>query len=413
MLYSTLRRNIKIIVLILLLLPTQHIFAEDQLLSDVQVNDTESTEDQKPSEQLKNADEDFCPYETKDGRVFYPEYAQSQNTQVEEQNLEKIENNEITTAETELIDDSMPLEDAFCPYETKDGWVYEPESSFFSFLDSSHAYLSSSVEAMARSMDQFFVDDKIFYESSGSYLRLRYSQIFEERGKTRSVNQVSFKLRLPNTEKRFKIFFESAKKNDPYNVTTQTEKSEKRAEEQGDYVLGLSAESGERFGWKYRPTIGADFDGSLDPFVKFKFSREDKAGLWTISWDETPFWYDSLGWGVDSNLVFNRKIDDNNLFRSSTFAGWKAQTEMFDLSQVFAIFHTINSKKAISFYSGVYGISEPKITTTEFLLGSIYRENLHKDYFFLEIEPQIRYQRINRFKPEHSIVFRFELLFEK
>jgi len=53
------------------------------------------------------------------------------------------------------------------------------------------------------------------------------------------------------------------------------------------------------------------------------------------------------------------------------------------------------------------------VHTTQYLVGSIYRQNIHKDYLFIEIEPQIRYQRINRFHPEHSIAFRFELVFKK
>ena len=195
------------------------------------------------------------------------------------------------------------------------------EKSFFSFLDSPQAYLSSTVEGMAKGMDRFFVADEIFYESSGSYLRLIYSKIFEEDGKQHSINKVRFKLRLPETQKRFKLFFESSASDEPYNVTTQTESSPQTVGEEGDYILGIQAESGEGFGWKYKPTIGAHLTSPIDVFVKFKFSREDKLGLWSISWDETPYWQDSIGWGFDSSLVLNRKIDEKNLFRSSTYAG--------------------------------------------------------------------------------------------
>jgi len=322
------------------------------------------------------------------------------------------------SAEVPLEDENENLdEDEYYPFETGDesGLEKEPgkKKSFFSFLDSPQAYLSSGVEGMARRIDRFFVEDEIFYESSGSYLRLIYSKIFEEGGKQRSLNKVRFKLRLPETRKRFKLFFESSARDEAYNVTTQTESTHKTQAEEGDYVLGIQAESGENFGWKYKPRIGAHLDSSIDTFIKFKFSREDKLGQWTVSWDETPYWQDSIGWGFDSSLVFNRKINEKNLFRSSTFAGWKNATEQFEMSQVFAIFHTFNPKKAISFYVAAYGVSEPIVHTTEYLLGSIYRKNIHEDYLFLEIEPQIRYQRINRFQPEHSIALRLELLFKK
>lgn len=317
--------------------------------------------------------------------------------------------------ETEQVEDEDELysEDELYPFETGNEIELEAEESFFSLFDNPQDYVSSGVEDMARSIDSFFVEDEIFYESSGSYLRLIHSRIFEEGGKQSSLNKVRFKLRLPETQKRLKLFFESSKTDEPYNVTTQTESASKTVGEEDDYVLGIQAESGEGFGWKYKPRIGAHLGSSVEPFVQFKFSREDKLGLWTLSWDEIPYWDDSIGWGFDSSLVFNRKIDERNLFRSSTYAGWKNSTDMFDLRQVFALFHTFSSRRAISFYTGAYGVSEPTTQVTQYLVGSMYRQNIHKDYLFIEIEPQIRYQRINRFQPEHSIAFRFEFVFKK
>lgn len=311
------------------------------------------------------------------------------------------------------IDEEITADDDFPPFPEEAEIEAEEDTSFFSFLDSPQKYLASGVEEMAKSMDRFFIADEIFYESSGSYLRLIHSTIFEEGGNRRSFSDVRFKLRLRETEKRFKLFFESSARDDSYNVTTQTESAPNTLGEEDDYVMGIQAESGEGFGWKYKPTIGAHLTSPIDTFVKFKFSREDKLGQWTVSWDETPYWQDSIGWAFDSSLVLNRKINEKNLFRSSTFAGWKNSTDQFDLSQVFAVFHTFNKRRAISFYTAAYGVSEPEIHTTEYLVGSIYRANIHKDYMFIEIEPQIRYQKINRFHPEHSIALRLELLFKK
>lgn len=320
------------------------------------------------------------------------------------------ENESDTENETSGEDELYPFEEG---NEVNAEEELEAEKPFFSFLDTPQEYLSSGVEVMAKSIDGFFVADEIFYESSGSYLRLINSTIFDEGGNKRSFNDVRFKLRLPETQKRLKVFFESSPSDEPYNVTTQTENFPKTVTDEDDYVLGIQAESGEGFGWKYKPRIGAHLGSSVEPFVQFKFSREDKLGQWTLSWDEIPYWDDSVGWGFDSSLVFNRKIDEKNLFRSSTFAGWKNVTEQFELRQVFALFHTFSSRRAISFYTGAYGVSEPEVHTTEYLVGSIYRQNIHKDYLFIELEPQIRYQRINNFRAEHSIALRFELLFKK
>jgi hypothetical protein len=326
--------------------------------------------------------------------VHAEETLSAETTYVVEQD---IANENIADESLENEDGSL-IDDEHYPFETDDEVAIEDEmdekESFFSFLDSPQAYLASTVEGMARRIDKFFIEDEVFYESSGSYLRLIYSRIFEEGGKQSSLNRVRFKLRLPETQKRLKVFLESSPRDEPYNVTTQTENFPESVTEEDDYIVGIQSESGEGFGWKYKPRIGAHLGSSVEPFVQFKFSREDKLGQWTLSWDEIPYWDDSVGWGFDSSLVFNRKIDERNLFRSSTFAGWKNATEMFDLSQVFALFHTFSSRRAISFYTGAYGVSEPTTQVTQYLVGSIYRQNIHKDYLFIEIEPQIRYQRM-------------------
>ena len=261
-------------------------------------------------------------------------------------------------------------------------------------------------------MDQFFTDDKDFYSSNGSSLRLREDTVFSEGGKIDSVSNVNFNLRLPKTENKLKIFFETSPEPEPYDVTTQAESTPEALAAKSDYVAGIQAESGEIFGWKYKPILGGHLAPRFEPFVKFKFRREDKFEKWSINWQETPYWYTTFGWGFDSYLEFNRKIANGNLFRSATFAGWRKQNDYFTLSHVFTMFHALSSKKALSYYMGAYGLSEPKIHTTNFLVGLTYRQNIHSDYLFMELVPQIKYEKINNFDAEHSLLFRIEMLFK-
>ena len=311
----------------------------------------------------------------------------------------------------ELSDEEISDDDEICEDE-----LIEPDNTdkpFFSFLDGTHDTISSSIESLAKNMDDFFTVNNNYYESSGSYLRLKQNVIFSEGGIITYKTEASFKLRLPNTEKKFKLFFDTPSVKTPYDNSTQTAKETVTGVTEGNYVLGILAESGEKFGWKYKPTLGIDIDNKIDPFAKFRFSRESKFGKWDYKWHETPYWYNSIGWGFDNYFELNRNISAVNLFRSSTFAGWREDTQYFDLSHVFSMFHVYSDKKAMSYFAGVYGTSEPEINTTHFLIGLTYRQNIHKDYLFMEIVPQVIYQKINRFYPEHTITFRLEMLFKK
>lgn len=310
----------------------------------------------------------------------------------------------------ELSDEELS-DDEICVDEIK-----EPDNAdkpFFSFLDGTQETISSGIESLARNLDDFFTVNSDYYETSGSYLRLKQNVIFSEGGIINYKTEASFKLRLPNTEKKFKLFFDTPSVRTPYDNSTQTAKETATGVTEGNYVLGIQAESGEKFGWKYKPTLGIDIDNKIDPFARFRFSRESKFGKWDYRWHETPFWYNSFGWGFDSYFELNRNISAETLFRAATFAGWREDTEYFDLSHVFSMFHVYSGKKAMSYFAGVYGTSEPEINTTHFLLGLTYRQNIHKDYLFMEIVPQIIYQKINRFNPEHTITFRLEMLFKE
>ena len=309
------------------------------------------------------------------------------------------------------LEDDIYSEEETCP---EDETVSrEIDDSFFSFFDESQEYVSSSVESMARYMDEFFTSNRDFYDTSGSYLSLKQNALFREKGIIEYTSKVKFKLRLPNTEKNLKLFFESPEDKNPYDISTQTENIPITSEEEANSILGVQADSGERFGWKYKPTIGLKLGSTIDPFVRFRFSKEFDFAKWNIKWDEVPYWYDSFGWAFDSYLELNRKIRKDNLFRTATFARWKNETDQFELSQVFSMFHTISEKKALSYYAGVYGVSEPEVHTTHFLLGLNYRKSIHKNYLFIEIKPQILYQRINNFHAEHSILLSIEMIFKK
>ncbi|MFK5915365.1 MAG: hypothetical protein QM484_13420 [Woeseiaceae bacterium] len=289
----------------------------------------------------------------------------------------------------------------------------EPEESIFSVLDGTQQYISSGVEYMAKNIDEFFSSEQALYDTSKSYLKLTQNLVWSEGGESEASSNVSFKLRLPYTKRKLHFTFESNKGEDSTENQAQLENTKNISDEDKIYSAGIQAEREGKNGWKVKTSIGIDLKSTLDLFTRFRLSREFKFNDWSINWQETPYWYNSFGWGFDSSLELNNKITDKDLFRSSLLARWKEETDYFELSQVFRMFHTLSKKKALSYYVGVYGLSEPILYSTHYLIGINYRENIHKDYLFAEIVPQILYQRINDFRPEYSILFRVEMVFKK
>ena len=99
----------------------------------------------------------------------------------------------------------------------------ESKEPFFSFLDKPQNVISSGVEAFAKSIDEFFSDDKAFYEASGTYLRIQAVTIVNEAGVIGYDGDIKLKLRLPNTKKKLKFTLESDVNDRQNDLTLQPE----------------------------------------------------------------------------------------------------------------------------------------------------------------------------------------------
>ncbi len=287
------------------------------------------------------------------------------------------------------------------------------EEPFFSFLDAPQTVISSGVEIFAKSLDKFFSADKVFYDTSGTYLRLRADAVRDENGNIRYAGNVRLKLRLPNTKKKLKLTFESDADKRQDDVSVQTQNTPSTALKEKDYFAGIQASFGKKEGWQFKPSVGLRLSSGVELYTKLRLKRRYELDKWSIHWNETPFWFNSTGMGLDSYLEFNRKISRDTLFRAATFARWTDKKDYFELGQSFLMFHTLSKRRVISYYVSVNDVSKSNVFEKYYLIGSTYRQNIHKDYLFVELIPQIKYQEINDFRAEYSLTLRLEIIFKK
>ena len=285
------------------------------------------------------------------------------------------------------------------------------ESILFSWIDTPQSFIASGINSLVTSIDDFFVTDKDKYELSGSYLRLTYDTVFLDAGLIENVNNVNFKLVLPNTEKKLKLSFESDFDEQENNLNQPVEAKSVNEIEDKEFLAMLQNDFGGKEHWRFRSALGSKIGATSDVFLKLNLDWNNNIGEWDFHWNENPTWYNSSGWGLDSLFEINKKLTSNTAFRSATFSRWTETLDYFESSQILSISHRFNSKSAIIYQAGVYGISDPNIVTTSFLLAARYRKNFHKDYLFFELVPQINYQKDNNFIPVHSMTFKIEILF--
>lgn len=289
----------------------------------------------------------------------------------------------------------------------------KPPSEFLSFLDAPQKSISSGLEMAARSIDEFFANEKVFYESSGSYVRYSIGTLFEEGGRTTTVGNLDINLHLPRTEQKLRLVVES----DPLEKQTPVERATTVTQTspvpEKNYYAGVQGEFGNEARWRFKPSVGVKLHFPIEYYFRLRTFRDFNFHKWNLRLTESAYWYDTTGAGFDSEMQWNRLIDDELLFRSNSLVRNTEEYERFDFSQVFSITQTFSHRRAITYSIGFFGNSEPNVHATDYVLQARYRQVIHGSYLFMELVPQVRYRIDYAFTQEDSFLVRFEWLFQQ
>jgi len=283
---------------------------------------------------------------------------------------------------------------------------------FFSFLDRPQDTLSYGLNEMAIAMDEFFAEERVFYDKSGSYVRITADMVFDETEDTSYVGDIKVKMRLPRTEEKLKLTFESDPEEQRDDLDRTLEDSPSDAAREREYYGGIQATLGDEKKWRFKPSIGVKFDKPIDIFLRLRMDRNYKTGNWLFRPSQTFYTFKEKGFGSDTQFVLDYGITDDVLFRSSSFVRYTDENDYYEPSQVFSLLHSLSPRRGMAYQIGVYGITEPTWHTTDYLAQIRYRQNVHSDYLFIELLPRVLYQRENDFDAEHSLTLRLEMILE-
>lgn len=288
----------------------------------------------------------------------------------------------------------------------------EEESPFFDFLDRHQKAVTNRLERYVQGVDNFFTDDNALYETSGSYMRVRLESFWPEGEGAELTGGISFKLRLPKIQKKMKLTISSEVDEQKTTEERETGAVAERDEANRGLYTGLEKILGKETEWRFKPSIGVKIRSPLDTYVRFRASRQVAFDNWLMNFYQTFYWFDSSGSGSDTSLRWDRKLGENFLFRSNSFLRYTDLNDYFDTSQSFGVTHTLSKRRAITYKIAAFGIFDDETTyATSYIIDAYYRQNIHKDYLFLDIQPLVRFDRENDFKGETGLFVRLELFY--
>lgn len=265
---------------------------------------------------------------------------------------------------------------------------------------------AEGVTQLANWLDNFFANDLVYDEKQKSHIKLNLLQISEEGYEPRYEANLQGKLTLPDTEDRLKILLESDPEEDAEPVSTVTQAVESTEQSLGLRYIQYTSD------WLLAHTdVGIRYRSGFDTFARFRLRGLYTVDDWQFRLAETLFWRDSTGPGETTQLDIERRLGRNYLLRSTSQATWMDETRQFDMGQDFYLIHDINKYRGVIYRAGLTAISEPNSHITAYILSIRLRQQIHSNWLFFEINPQILYPKEEDYHDRHSLTFKLEMVF--
>jgi hypothetical protein len=127
---------------------------------------------------------------------------------------------------------------------------------------------------------------------------------------------------------------------------------------------------------------------------------------------ETLFWFSTIGAGESTVIDFDRQLSKQHLFRASSNATWLNNTQNFDLSQSFSVYHAFDERTALLYQIGVTGVSQPRTQVSDYVILMTYRYRFHREWVFFEISPQLHFPQAENYQASRLLNIRLEFLLD-
>lgn len=290
----------------------------------------------------------------------------------------------------------------------------QPAGTGFS-MDPTRNYLSGKLESWAKSTDSFFGDYRNYQESNDSVVQVTMTQVRGYQGVSAIDYAFNLKFSLPNTEKKMQLLIETnpEEKSTSYQTNANLQLN-KTTPSPAILAAAIRYEKAEAERWHFSTDGGIQLAGlASTPFARARLSLSLPLDKWRVNVAESIFWFSTIGAGESTLIDFERQLNHNQLLRVSSNATWLNNTQNFDLSQSFSVYHTFDARSALLYQVNIIGVTLPKTQVTDYVILMKYRYRWHKEWVFFDISPQVHYPLAEEYRTSMLVTLGLEFLFDK
>ncbi len=283
----------------------------------------------------------------------------------------------------------------------------ETEADSWQWLDRGRNRISQNVTALGRNLDAWLSGESIGDNTNESYLRIRLNQQAASFDGYHSRLKVDGSLDLPRTSERWKLIFES-----DATELNSLEGGVLGNDSSTESMGGISYQQSTDGSWQLSHSLGLRSRLPADPYYRFKAQYEHRFNEdWSIGYRQKIWHYRSQGWGYNTDVSLNRRIDQRKILRVSSEVRYQQGRRLTEFSQTIALHDALNQFETLSYEAGVLGVNSSNVRIDDYYVGTQYRRAIRGQWLFLEAIPRIVVSRDENWRPQPTLMLNLEMLF--
>jgi len=282
------------------------------------------------------------------------------------------------------------------------------------YLLNSRREISAAVVNMGERMDKYFAGQRYAVDENNTYMRVRVSEQWIESARFNPELDLKFRLDLPGTKERYRVIL--AYDDDNEQTLQERQRPSQTAARPTNQSLfagmlrTLVDESGR---WERKFGAGVKVKFPPDPFVRATTRRRvSLADEWEFTNNSAAEWFYSSGFHLGTEFVFERLLTPFWLFRASTPFDWRREEDTLEYGQKFSLFQDLGAREAIAYEVGLFGTGFSNSQTDVYYFSVDYRRDLYRDWWFINVVPEVAFERENDFSGVSSLTVSFEVFFK-
>lgn len=288
-----------------------------------------------------------------------------------------------------------------------------------SWLDWLNLRLHRTACETALWFDHLFGDYRLGEELEATHGRALVGVIWDEQYGLEEDLRFRARLHFPNMERRLNAFIGRDDREDLLEDAQRrgvTSLPRMFDPDDDEWLVGLGYRplSGGRNG-DLDFDVGMNFDFPIEPFARARYKhRTFLSDTDLVRFRHSLFWEREDGWGLST------RIDYEHAFMNGSMMRWRGAGKISDITRgadwftELSYYHRLGRRRALAHQVGANGETGAPILVENYFVRLIYRQQILREWFFLEIGPGMAWRRDVPGEPRDSVpILRFgvEMLF--